>query len=48
MLGNTGPLPEESVCRTKATFHAQALLTFFRASVNVLGLWAILGGVGLE
>ena len=44
LLGNAGPLPEESVRRTKASFHAQALLTFLRASVDILGLRAILGG----
>ena len=43
MLGNAGPLPEESVRRTEATLDAQALLTFFRASVDVLGFWAVLG-----
>ena len=47
LLGNAGPLPEESVRRTEATLHAQALLTFFRASVDVLGFWAVLGaGMG--
>ena len=45
LLWNASPLPEESVRRTEATFHAEALLTFFRASVDVLGLRAILGGV---
>ena len=47
MLGNASPLPEESVCRTEATLDAEALLTFFRASVDVLGFWAVLGaGMG--
>ena len=47
MLGDASPLPEESVRRTKATLDAQALLTFFRASVDVLGFWAVLGaGMG--
>ena len=47
MLGNASPVPEESVCRTEATLDAEALLTFFRASVDVLGFWAVLGaGMG--
>ena len=46
MLGDASPLPEESVCRTEATLDAEALLTFFRASVDILGLWAVLGGLG--